>query len=100
MGDESVVLQHVHFLWFAVKQLAKDVFKAKINGVKVWTGSLLGCISLPYVIATDSSYACYILCNIGFYACVYCAVAETCGLASRLATLHRLYFCCVIARSE
>ena len=95
-----MVVQHVHFWWFAVKQLAKDVFKAKINGVKVWTGSLLGCISLHHAIAIDSSYAWYMFCNIGFYTCVYCAVAETCGLAIRLATLYRLYLCCDIARSE
>ena len=100
MDDESVTLQHVHFLRFAVKQLAKDAFKAKINGVKVLTGSLLGCVGLQYAIAKEASSTWQILYNIGFYTCVYCVVVETFGVANRLATLHRLYCHCVRPQSE
>ena len=98
--DESITVQHVFFLWFAFKRFAKEVFMPKVNGVKVLTASVIGTVGLQRAMEWNSCHAWCNLCAVGYYTCVCAAVLETIQLCSRLPTLHRLYFCCLVPHSE
>lgn len=90
--EESITVQHMRFLGFVLKRFIKEMFKPRVNCVKVLTASVMCAIGFHRCLQLD---ICFKLYAFGYYACVFVTTLETVHFVSRLPTLYRLYVCVV-----